>query len=466
LCTYFGILNVAKHLYKTRDKKRENSCSNTLKGLEEDKMRKLLSMMALFIISVLMVSMVSASVADSRANRWELQDNLEFGTIKINGDEVDAGREALSVEEGQTLNIRVGVEAFADVEDIEVEGRISGYEYSDYDSLNDAAHLDRMDADTTKYFNLEITLPRNLEKKVYWLRLRIMNRDSRAVEEFIELSVDPSRHAVDIADVSFSPGNTLKAGRSLLTTVLLQNYGYFTEKDVKVTVSIPALGVSATEFVDVVSTDNHNVEYEDVPEMFLPIPASAEEGDYNVVVSVRYDDLRETVTETQTIHVVGDARFQTSEETLVLAVGPSVQNAAAGKTATYAIALTNAGVTSKAYMLNAAAGSWATISVSESLIVLEPGRNKVVYVDVAVANDAAAGEQVSSVVVSSGDEVLETIPLRTNVVAGSSAPRTTSLRNGLEIALIVLVVLLVIIGLIIGFSRLRKDEEGEEQTYY
>jgi len=40
-----------------------------------------------------------------------------------------------------------------------------------------------------------------------------------------------------------------------------------------------------------------------------------------------------------------------------------------------------------------------------------------------------------------------------------------NLRNGLEIALIVLVVLLVIIGLIVGFSRLKKDDE-EEQTYY
>jgi len=57
----------------------------------------------------------------------------------------------------------------------------------------------------------------------------------------------------------------------------------------------------------------------------------------------------------------------------------------------------------------------------------------------------------------------ETVTLTANVVEGNGS--NFNLRGGLEIALIVLVVLLVIIGLIVGFSRLRKDDE-EEQTYY
>ena len=61
---------------------------------------------------------------------------------------------------------------------------------------------------------------------------------------------------------------------------------------------------------------------------------------------------------------------------------------------------------------------------------------------------------------------MKTINLKANVQKDSSS----SLRNGLEIALIVLVVILVIIGLILGFSRLKKDdnfdEDGEDKTYY
>ena len=78
--------------------------------------------------------------------------------------------------------------------------------------------------------------------------------------------------------------------------------------------------------------------------------------------------------------------------------------------------------------------------------------------------DAAFGEHLASVTVKSGSDVLETVVLKANVVQGASAADSgTSLRNGLEIALIVLVVLLVLMGLVIGFGRLRKDDEGEEK---
>ena len=46
-------------------------------------------------------------------------------------------------------------------------------------------------------------------------------------------------------------------------------------------------------------------------------------------------------------------------------------------------------------------------------------------------------------------------------------PQTAELKDSLQVALIVLVVLLVIFGLIIGFSRLnKKDNEDDEETYY
>jgi uncharacterized membrane protein len=424
-------------------------------------MRKLLSIMALFVVSLLTFSMVSALTPGVE---------LDVDSVKVNGDEVDfMNNEVLSVEEGQTLEIKVGLKAplLGGAEDVEVEAKISGYEYSDYDDLEDSTHLFDIAEDTTKYVNLEVTLPKKLEKDTYWLRLRVMDKNTDAITYEVKLAVEPTRHGIEIADVVLSPGTTLKAGRSLLATVLLENFGDNTEKDVKVTVAVPELGVSATEFVDVVSTDNGNVDYEDVPEMFLPIPETAAEGDYEVKVTVKYDDLRETVTKSTTLHVLADKAYQSQEDLLVLAVGPDSQTLAAGSTGSYAVALSNPGATSKAYVLEAAAGDWAAVSLSDMLVVLEPGENQVVYMDVAVASDATVGEHLASLTVKSGSEVLETVVLKANVAGKSSAAQdSVSLRNGLEIALVVLVVLLVILGLVIGFSRLRKDEDGEEQTYY
>ena len=83
--------------------------------------------MALFLISLLTLSMVSASLADA---------GLAWKEIKVNGHEVGDGS-VLAVEEGQTISIEVVLEAtLSNADDIEVDAKISGYEYSDYEKYN------------------------------------------------------------------------------------------------------------------------------------------------------------------------------------------------------------------------------------------------------------------------------------------------------------------------------------------
>jgi uncharacterized membrane protein len=413
------------------------------------------TLLALFLVALMSFSLVSAINDDAQ--------DLDWGTLRINGDFV-GNDEVLAVEEGEALEIRLGLEANADIDNIEVDAKISGYEYSDYENLQDSTHLFDVQAGNTKYVNLEVQMPNRLNKDEYTLRLRVLDRNGDAMAKEFTLSVEPTRHGIAIADVSVSPGNTVKAGRSLLTTVLLENFGDRTQRDVKVTVAIPELGISATEFVDVVDTDDNNIEFEDVPEMFLSIPANAAEGSYTVVVTAKYDDLRETVSKQFSLNVLANEMFADSNGKLVLAVGPQVQNAAVGSSVTYGVALTNAGRTSKAYTVQAVAGDWADVKVSESLVVLEAGKNKVVYVELTPNSNAVAGENVASLLIKSGDDVLETVSLKANVGEAIDS-NGVGLRNGLEIALIVLVVLLVVIGLIVGFSRLRKEDDDEE-TYY
>jgi len=418
-------------------------------------MRKLLNVMAVFVISLLSLSLVSA--LDTT--------NVNVESIRVNGDTI-LPTGTLAVEEGQMLEIRLGLISATGATDVEVDAKISGFEYSDEVSLSDSTPLFDIAMGTTKYVNLQVEVPREMDADLYTLRIRALDQNTAAVVWNIPLAIESARNGLDIADVSFSPSTTVKAGRSLLATVLLQNHGERNQNDVKVTVAIPSLGVSAVEYVDV-RADTQDVDFEDVPEMFLPIPANAAAGDYEVQVTADFNRYNRA-TQTYTVHVQANELFQPeTEDVLVLAVGPEAQNVAAGSKATYAIALDNAGSRSKAYLLSAVTGSWATTSLSESLVVLEAGRSKVVYVDVTAAENAVAGPQTVTVTVSADGEVLETVSLSANVVAAPVVGRAnTDLRSGLEIALIVLVVVLVIVGLIIGFSRLRKDNEGEEQTYY
>src|SRR3989344_5703029 len=428
-------------------------------------MRKLLSIMALFVISLLTVSMVSATTESTLGGLTDANSKI---TVKVNDDVAEPNAD-LSVEEGQELDIEVEMQnkGSTDAKGIEVVARLSGYEYSDYENLEDSTALFDVKKGTKKSVHLHVTVPNDLENGLNTLRVFVLDRnsDAKSMEQTFKLSVESARHSVKIADVSFSPSLTVKAGRSLLATVLVENVGENAEEDVKVTVAVPELGLTASEYVDEVEADDHQA----VDEMFLQIPLDAKTGQYTVKVTAQYDDLRETVSKTYTLNVMDNdlilKELPSKSSKTVLAVGPETQTVAAGKTASYAVALTNDGPASKAYTVEATSGDWATASVSEKLVVLEPGQNKVVYVDLATAQDAAAGEHLASVAVKSGSDVLETVVLKATVTAPANAGSETSLRNGLEIALVVLVDLLVLLGLVIGFSRLRKDDDGEEKYY-
>src|SRR3989344_317375 len=431
-------------------------------------MKKLLSLMALFVISLLTVSMVSASTPSTLGGVI-----MDSGSVEVNDEKVDPNA-LLTVEEGEQLDIDVTLSVKDDMnanvdsgaKGIEVVARLSGYEYSDYENLEDSTALFDVKEGTKKTVHLQLTVPNKLENGKNTLRVFVMDRNSKEISKTFELNVESARHSVKIADVSFSPSLTVKAGRSLLATVLVENVGENKEEDVKVTVAVPELGLTASEYVDLVEADDH----EAVDEMFLQVPPYTKAGEYTVKVTVQYDDLRETVSETYTLKVEDLEgvlkEYPAKSGKTVLAAGPEMQSVAAGKTATYAVALTNDGNAAKAYAVEVATGDWATASVSEKLVVLEPGQSKVVYADLAVAKDATAGEHLASLTVKSGSDVLETVVLKANVAApAANADSDSSLRNGLEIALVVLVVLLVLLGLVIGFSRLRKDDEGEEKYY-
>ncbi len=435
-------------------------------------MRKIQGLM-LVVLTVLSMALVSA--LDSA--------NLRFDTVRVNGDyigvSVDAAGQAttselLAVEEGQTIEVRVGLAAAGGATDVEVDAKIAGFEHGDKEPLVDNTPLFDLAAGTTKYVTLNVKVPRQLDEGNHWLRLRVLNQNTAALTLNIPLQVEPVRHGLSIADVSFSPGLTVKAGRSLLTTVLLENFGKKPQNDVKVTVSLPQLGVSAVEYLDMGASPN-DVDFEDVPEMFLAIPATTVPGDYEVKVTAEFDQY-ESISKSFTVTVLASDLFSVpgmpgvpgapAVEKLVMAVGPESQNVGAGKTVTYAVALSNAGSASRAYTVEAVTGDWASARVSDSLVVLDSGKSKVVYVDVTAAKDAAAGEHMVSVTVKAGEEALETVTLTGNVVGAASGSGAVGVRNGLEIALIILVVLLVIIGLIIGFSRMHKDNGDGEKTYY
>ena len=415
--------------------------------------RKLLSLLTVFLVGVLMSTVAFAAAS--------------IDEVKVNGDAVTQSSTnfILDVERGDTLDVKVKLTPTTDMDDVEVEAVLRGIDSND--KVEDISETFDAKSGVSYVKKLSLPLVAKMDQDRYKLRIRVSDRDSATVEQTYELEVDTKRHDVEIRDVVLSPNTEVKAGRALLATVRLRNTGEKDQDGVKVVVSIPELGVSASDFVDELEREDDNDDQATTEEMFLRIPDDAETGDYKVRVEVYFDDGDKKNVKETSISVLGGTAQAKAQEKTVIAVAVDRQSAVqGGQEVGYPITLTNAGSESKTYTVSADGAAWATFRVAPSnVMVMGAGESKAVTVFVKANDNAPVGQQTFTLTISSNDKVLKQLPLSVDVQKASGAAQ---LKRGLEVGLVVLVILLVIIGLIIGFSKLRgnDEEEGGEKTYY
>jgi uncharacterized membrane protein len=430
--------------------------------LEEEKMKgskiKFLGIIALLLISVLAVSGIVK--ADSVP--------VEIRQVKVNGDTYDVDDLRGDLVRDDEVEVTVKIYALEDDEHVVVKAEIDGLDH-DEELAEDETEVFSVKEGRTYYKTLNLKLPERMDAEEFQLRIEVSNRnDDDEVRFNVMLDVSTPRDSMRIQDVIFNPDGVVKAGRALIANVRVKNNGERDQEGVRVRVSVPALGVSDSAWLDEVESED-SVTSED---LFMRVPQCAEAGEYEVVVSVEYDEGDEESTKTEVIMVVEgdvcDAEGKDKGQT-VITVGSDVQDVAAGESGVvYPISLSNTGSTAITYQVSVQAGSWADIRVSPNVVVLDADETKIVYVYVAAHEDATVGEQTFGVSVKSGEKVLKEFVLKANVMEPAS--RGFNLKKGLEVALVVIVVLLVVVGLVVGFKRLREDEveeePGQEQTYY
>ena len=395
--------------------------------------------------------------------------------VKVDGDEVfqTGNNFILDVDRGDEIDVKVRLSSDVSLDDVQVEAVLRGVDSRDkVDDITDTFDM-KKDVSYTKRLTLPLISKIDIDQ--YKLRIRISDRDNPTVEQTYELDIGTKRHDVEIRDVVLSPSTEVKAGRALLATVRVRNRGEKDEDGVKVVVSIPQLGVSAADFIDELEAEGEDDDQATSEEMFLRIPDSAETGEYTVRVEVFFDDGDKRNVKETTIFVLGQDRVAEkpkADEKTIITVAVDKQSAVqGGGEVAYPITLTNAGASSRTYTIQADGAAWANFRVSPSnVLVIDSGDSKAFTVFVSANNNAPSGDQTFTVTVSSGAKVLKQLPLSINVQGGQVVSGTSTVKRVLEVGLVVLVILLVIIGLIIGFSKLRGEEEeveeGEEKTYY
>ena len=443
------------------------------------KIKSMMLIVMTLVLAIVSMFAVSAATNDTPccgdpANTSKL--DVAECLVEVNGRAVYNDVTVLKAfDRGEELEIEVEFVSLQDAEDVQVVVFMTGYHrgHKFTDDVFDMTPSFDVEANVSYKKTLHLKLPDDFELDTgdeLKLRLEISDKYASSHIREYNLKVEALRESVIIQDIILDPADRVQAGRGLFAAVRVKNMGEDTEESLRVEVSMPDLGIKATEYIDELDSDEATTS----EDLFLRLPACAEPGTYSVEATVTYADGDESVTAETTIEVGEDPSCPLSggsDKTVVTVPGKQdVVKGSAGSV--YPIMLQNTGATDRSYELSVSGLSWGTYRFAPgALVLLRSGETKTVYLYVAANDDAPEGEQVFKVTVeTSGDE--KEIALTANVVAGESSGLGGfgDVRKALEVGVIVLIVLLIVLGLIIGFNKLKGNEgEPEEvsgQTYY
>ncbi len=409
--------------------------------------------------------------------------------VEINGDEIyPEVSNRVTYERGDEWDVKVRLTSTEEAKDVQIVAEINGIEY---ETVYDSTKTFDLKPDRTYIKHLTLELPDNMDAGLYNMKIRVVGADSASVEHYYNIDVVAAENDVVITDILLDPSSGVVSGRGLLASVRVKNMGLEDEESLKVTVSIPALGIQASEYVDELKADEDDGKGESATteDLYLRIPKCVDEGTYVVRAVVTYQDGHEQTSDETTIDVYEDetcgtgtsGEDGTTEDKTVITVPGKQEIAQGGDGVVYPIMVSNTGSSAKTYTL-AVAGvdSWGTYRIDPSNVMVVSGKKtETAYLYLSANKDASVGEKVFMVSITTGDET-EQVPLTIGVIQGEDNSGNeqpiisgdwSNIRRGLEIGLVVLVVLLVILGLIVGFNKLKGDDDDEPeeisgQTYY
>lgn len=290
--------------------------------------------MKVILISLLLLlsSLVALPLAAADASDYSIE------AVYVNG--IQAEGNLVQVELGSTVAIQVYLQGTGENTDVRLGAWIGGYEYGSVEETSDVFEIE----DGVSYKKtLYIDVPEDLDvsSNEYTLHVEVYDSESRETQEYT-LYFEQERHDVIIEDVLFS-ANSIAPGDYFAVKVRVENQGGKDEDDLKVTVSIPELGVSNRVYMDELLSGDQD----DAPSVYLVIPSDAS-GEYEVLVEVEYNNGYSTVSASDYISVEGEMVY---DENTFVSIS-SITDLLVGEERSYKVQVSNLGESAKTFYLD------------------------------------------------------------------------------------------------------------------
>ena len=402
---------------------------------------------------------------------------VSISAVEVDGFELSASDvNVRDLERGEEFTLKVNIKALANAKDVEIRAFVTGFEFSSTEDISDEVTPFDVEQNVSYVKTLKMKLPERADEDKYRIRVIVAGRDNDELVQNYRIKVTPTDHEVVIRDFSVNPEEGIMAGRAVLATVRVKNIGDSRENDVKVRVSIPDLGVTASpDFIDELDSEESATS----EEFFLRIDQCTKPGTYDVKAEVTFEEGDKTVVAKKQITVVKGQCEPAAVQSSVSAGGVKIAYSSepqsveqGGAAVAYPVTIVNEGNSARSYSVSVSGADWAIVRMSPGNVVnVKPGDSQTVYVFVSASRSAAIGAQgfVLRIKDQSGETVKE-LPMSASVVASSTsgAAGVAGMVQLLQLGLIALIVVLVVVGVVVAFRRVKgPGGEGEgTQTYY
>ena len=268
-----------------------------------------------------------------------------------------------------------------------------GYEFG---SITDSVGPFSIDDENTYKKVLTLYVPEDIDSSEdYTLRVEVSDKTSELTEE-LNLHVDEQRHNLRIYDTLLNPSNTIAAGNPLFVTVRLENLGEMEENDIKITASIPDLGVSTVNYMDELNTEsqesgesNYEEDSSEQLDLLLRIPSDAATGTYEVRIDVEYNRGYNFISDSLEINIEG-AEAEEEIQTVVNS-DSNTKTTNVGSTIDYKVMIANLGSESGVYSVQVdGISAWGEAIVQPGFLTVMPDSTGEIIVSVTPTNEEAA----------------------------------------------------------------------------
>ncbi len=381
----------------------------------------------------------------------ETESNVVVEGIEVNGIEV-LNSDVLSVENGDVLEVQLEVYAYETVDKARFEILVSGYEHrSLYTVSQDPIKLVE---GTKRYVTLSLELPSDMDsQEEYTLEIRGRD-DASELEKEYTLYVDTQRDRVDITDLVITPSSGVEPGQTVIAEVRMKNRGQKNQESVWVNIAIPELGVSESSYVSNLGAD----EVATSDDMLIFVPETASAGEYDVVVTLEYDDRYDASSEVYTMTVLSP--MMVAEENLIVSFNNNVE-LVAGESKTFNVVVANPNAESTPISLGSLDVAWADVEIAPSLAMVQGGADASFAVTV-TPKSAIAGEKELVLSIKEGTNSASEISINTYVEGSDDLDMTNII-----LAVLLVIAIIVLLALVVTIAR-RKGDNNEEDTeeYY